>query len=62
MSIMGGLTFADASQGTLTQLEDLRTEFERWGTRSIIEQELSEMTDTLNKQIQGLDGINRKIM
>ena len=52
---------ADASQGTLAQLEGLRTEFERWGTQSIREQEISEMTDTLNKQIQGLEATNGKI-
>jgi predicted DNA-binding protein (UPF0278 family) len=55
------LQLAKACQGTLGRLEGLRAEFERWGTQSIRQEELSEMTDVLNEQIQGLEGINEKI-
>ena len=52
---------AKACQGTLGRLESLKIDFEKWGMQEIRGEELSEMTDVLNKQIHDLKEINANI-
>lgn len=52
---------AEACQCKLDKLEELKTEFDRWGTQSLREEELSKLTQSFKSEIEGLEGINGKI-
>ena len=49
-------------QDTLSQLERLKCDFEKWGLQSVREEELLEMMNALDNQIQVLSAINSTIV
>lgn len=55
------VSLAETSQTTLAQLQGLLVDFERWGMQDIRGDEVTQMTERLERQIQGLSDINGKI-
>lgn len=55
------VSLAETSQITLAQLEDLLVDLEKWGMQEIRADEITQMTERLEQQIQGLVDINEKI-